>query len=318
MGQRTEHQMLNPAFIVGVPRSGTTLLRVILDSHSRIAAAPETPWILGGYGAKVSFRDLVCGLIDHNYGPVKNMPGVTETLVLSGGREFLCKILESYVQTKHKDILVLKTPDDVQYLEFLIKLFPQSTYIHIFRDGRDVACSAVNKKGSFLSNQITGYGELNYENAMRRWHDWENKARIIFNDNKMLRHVSISYEDLVSEPQAALKRVCDLLNVEFEESMLDYARQQHDYPAWEAGSFDVKARTMINRESVGKWRNEIPRQDLKRLELKYGRFLQQLGYGLSDDDLNVKDNENQKPVNDTFLISLKGIAHRWLMKIKDG
>ena len=59
------NKMLSPIFIIGVPRSGTTLLRVILDSHTQIAAAPETPWILGGYGSAFSLRMMICDLIEH-------------------------------------------------------------------------------------------------------------------------------------------------------------------------------------------------------------------------------------------------------------
>ena len=48
----------SPIFIVGVPRSGTTLLRVLLDSHSGILALPETPWLSGAYGGPLSLRQL--------------------------------------------------------------------------------------------------------------------------------------------------------------------------------------------------------------------------------------------------------------------
>src|SRR5438046_2599807 len=62
-----------PIFIIGVPRSGTTLLRVLLDSHSEIAGLPETPWLLGAYGSEISLKAMLSGLIDGPYGAVRNV-----------------------------------------------------------------------------------------------------------------------------------------------------------------------------------------------------------------------------------------------------
>ena len=63
---------ITPIVILGVPRSGTTLLRVLLDSHSMVAGAPETPWLTGGYG-DFSIRSLVESLNDHKIGPVQTL-----------------------------------------------------------------------------------------------------------------------------------------------------------------------------------------------------------------------------------------------------
>jgi hypothetical protein len=281
--------MTNPVFIIGVPRSGTTLLRVILDSHSRIAAAPETPWLLGGYGP-VSIRELTIGLIEHRTGPVRNLPGVTSELIYAAALEFLKKILDAYLHAKGKDIVVLKTPDDIAYLESLTGLFPNSTYLHLFRDGRDVACSTVNKKGTFLAKDLGGYGELNHVNAMRRWYDWEKKAREILAENNDLNKMSIRYENLVTKPLDTMQKVCQRLRVDFEKTMLQYSHFDHDYPEWEAGSADVNDKTAIDDKGVGRWQKELSRDDLAEIEFKYGDLLKDLGYTLVNDKLGCENN----------------------------
>lgn len=271
---------LNPVFIIGVPRSGTTLLRVLLDSHSNIAAAPETPWILGGYG-KYSLRDIAAYLMEDRLGPVKNLMGEDEEVILEGIRALLDRILAAYLEKRHKKILVLKTPDDIRYIDFLLKLYPHSQYVHIFRDGRDVACSTVGKKGSFFGDKLTDYGELNYENAMRRWYEWEKKVRSVFDGNGRPSCIRISYEELVTHPEETMKRVCEGIGESYEESMLNYSKYVHEYPEWEAGSTDVKKKELIDTGSIGRWKNEIGKRDLARLEAAYGYFLEELGYKLS-------------------------------------
>src|SRR5215472_7987272 len=128
-----------PIFIVGVPRSGTTLLRVLLDSHSEIAALPETPWLLGAYGPDPSLRAVLQGLIDGPYGAVRNISGVDEDDVLAAGSALLERLFAPMLQARNKTHLVLKTPADIRHLDFLIRLLPAARFIHITRDGRDVA-----------------------------------------------------------------------------------------------------------------------------------------------------------------------------------
>lgn len=115
----------DPVFILGVPRSGTTLLRILLDSHPAIAAPAETPWIAGGYSRR-SLRDLAAFLINHRFGPVANLPGVRPEHVYSAARTFVVDIVDTYLEQRDRRIAVLKTPDDADNLDFLLATFPDS------------------------------------------------------------------------------------------------------------------------------------------------------------------------------------------------
>src|SRR5262249_49193863 len=138
--------------------------------------------------------------------------------------------------------------------EFLTALLPQARYIHITRDGRDVALSQLAKKGSFF-RELRGYRSLSYANVFRRWVEWEGKARaVLYRDGLKVCH--LRYEDLIADPEGQLRRMMGFLELAFEPRMLDYAAQSHDYPKWEAGSNDVVQRRGVSDGSVGKWRKQ--------------------------------------------------------------
>jgi hypothetical protein len=265
-----------PVFIIGVPRSGTTLLRVLLDSHSEIAALPESPWLLGAYGGDCSLRSLLLDLIDGPYGVVRNISGIAPEHVLTAGRRLLDALFDPFLRREDKRMLVFKTPDDIPYLDFLIKLAPDACYIHITRDGRDVCLSQLAKKGSFFQD-LKSFGRLSYANVFRRWVEWERRVRqMLYQPGIRVCH--IGYEDLIADPRAALARITAFLGVDFEPAMLDYAATRHDYPSWEAGSTDVAGRDGISAASIGQWRKARMTTEMRYTLAKYDPFVVSLGY----------------------------------------
>ncbi|TWJ33047.1 sulfotransferase family protein [Geobacter argillaceus] len=266
---------LVPIFIIGVLRSGTTLLRIILDSHSKIVAPSETPWILGGYGDN-SVRQLSQFLVDDKWGPVQNLPDVDENIILHATRCFISEIFTPIIRNKNKDILVLKTPQDIKYLEFLLSLYPISKYIHIFRDGRDSACSLVENK-SQVFGAIDDYGELNHLNAFKRWYDWELKIRKLLDEKDKIK-IRIKYEDLVTKPESTLKVVCDFIGVDFEPEILNYSKFNHTLPKWEAGTYDLEHKKSIDDSSIGRWKEHFKDEETVYIQKHYGKFLKSLGY----------------------------------------
>jgi hypothetical protein len=265
-----------PIFIVGVPRSGTTLLRVLLDSHSGIAALPETPWLLGAYGSDASLRQVLQGLMDGSYGAVRNVAGVEPDDVLAGGRALLEAMFEPMLKGRGKRLLAFKTPADIRHLDFLIHLAPAARFIHITRDGRDAAMSQLAKKDSFF-HDLKEYRRVGFANLLRRWVDWEQRIRSLL-DRDGVQVVRVKYEDLVAQPARELKRITAFLGLTFEPAMLDYAAQRHDYPAWEAGSTDVSANRSVSTASAGRWREARLTAEMVHALTKYDAFLVELGY----------------------------------------
>jgi hypothetical protein len=267
---------LSPVFIIGVPRSGTTLLRVLLDSHPQIAALPESPWLLGAYGGDSSLRSLLTDLTDGPFGVVRNVSGITPSHVLAAGRRLLDELFEPFMRERNKQMLVFKTPDDIPHLDFLLKLAPDAHYLHITRDGRDVCMSQLAKKGSFFED-LKSFGRLSYANAFRRWVEWEQRVRSLLHQPGV-RVCHVKYEDLIADPKAALERITAFLGVPFEAAMLDYAAAEHDYPSWEAGSTDVAQREGISTSSLGQWRSATMTTEMRYTLAKYDDFVVSLGY----------------------------------------
>jgi hypothetical protein len=239
------------------------LLRVLLDSHSHILALPETPWLLGSYGSDASLRGLLTGLSEGSYGLVRNVAGIGREDVRLAGNDFLERLFQPVLEARGKSVVAFKTPADIRNLDFVTEFLPGARYIHITRDGRDVAMSQLAKKGSFF-HDLKEYRRLSYTNVFRRWVEWEQKVRSTLYRGG-LNVVHVRYEDLVADPEGQLKRIMDFLGLPFERGMLDYASQDHDYPAWEAGSTDVAGHGAIQGASIGKWRGRKMSRDGARV-----------------------------------------------------
>ena len=270
----------SPIFIVGVPRSGTTLLRVLLDSHSQILALPETPWVSGAYGGPLSLRHLLLDLAEGPYGAQRNVAGIERTHILQAGAGFLEQLFEPALKARGKRVLAFKTPSDIPHLEFLTTLLPDARYIHITRDGRDVALSQLSKRGSFFL-QLRGYKSLSYANVFRRWVEWETMARDILNRGG-LSALHLRYEELIADPEGQMRRVTAFLGLPFEQRMLDYTSHSHDYPKWEAGSTDVAGHRGLSGQSVEKWRRGKKSIEILYTLSRHDDVLIKMGYCSSD------------------------------------
>lgn len=277
MGKNNSHE-LNPTFVIGVPRSGTTLLRTLIDSHSKISAPSETPWITGSY-VNNSFRHFLEFLSADMCSPAKNLCGVERKSLFGFGANMIMDILILHLEFVGKEALVLKTPDDINFLEFIVELFPKAKFIHIVRDGRDVACSSVQQVGQGWGTTLNGeYSALNIENALERWLTWESNARAFFKDNDEIEYCGLKYEELVRNPHHELGKIFRFLGFDMELSVIDYSRHPHHFPSWEAGSRDVSERTKIELNSIGRWRSVLTVKEKEMIKKRYQVYFSQWGF----------------------------------------
>lgn len=139
----------------------------------------------------------------------------------------------------------------------ILHIWPNARLIHIVRDPRDVARSFV-KMGWAGSPWI---GVRGWVEAEREW----DRTRRLLDDKRM---IEIRYEDLVSEPRRELERICNVLDVEFNESMLQYDKDS---------TYDAPDASML-----GQWNSKLSTRDVRLVETRVGDLLERRGYTRSE------------------------------------
>lgn len=270
-----------PFFIVGSGRSGSTLLRVMLASHSRLTIPPET-WYLIPLLERFSIdRSLsadeveraIAIIVNHYRWPDMNLNaqdfrGQASRLSKPYLRDLVEVVYRSHVQAEGKARWGDKTPTYIQILPQLARMFPDSRFIHLIRDGRDVAKSFQDTDwiGRWLHDNAREWSA-----ALRCHWRW---ARSEFRD----RILQVRYEDLVLDTEGTLRTICGFIGEEFEEQMLSWQMQvDKQVPARER---DVHAKLKLKPEadSVARWKREMTAREVFVSEAFMGSDLTRLSY----------------------------------------
>ncbi|HEV2706826.1 MAG TPA: sulfotransferase [Pyrinomonadaceae bacterium] len=212
---------LPPApFIVGVPRSGTTLLRLMCDAHPELSIPPEMGFMpvvagLRGRGDELrqAFFNAVAGMVSWDDANIpretfeKALREVEPFTVAEGVRTFYRLYAARFGKARWGD----KTPAYCLHMDKIEKLLPEARFVHIIRDGRDVALSV---RGLWFSP-----GDR-IEDSAERWRSWILTARA---QGKRRRHyMEVRYEELIADAPAVLRKVCDFIGLTYDERMERY------------------------------------------------------------------------------------------------
>jgi Sulfotransferase family len=279
--------------IVGVGRSGTTFLRLMLDAHPGLAIPPETGFLiplldLHASAAAVSPVDL-CRMITgfHTWGDF----GLPAELFLSELRKLEPFSLQEgvrlfyrlYARRHGKGRWGDKTPVYGQYLPRIEEILPEAHFIHLIRDGRDVVLSL--REVWFAPGQ-------DIPTLARHWAEQVETTRLA--GRRCRRYVEVRFEDLVLYTQEVLHRLCGFIDLPYAEAMETYHRTAYERLG-EVGDRTLPDGRIITREQrfwqqrrtglppargrVGRWRSEMSAQERRQFELLAGDLLRDLGYG---------------------------------------
>jgi len=282
-----------PIFIIGNPRSGTTLLRLILSAHPNIYIAQEGGFLLFLYEKyknfagekgkilnfvedlmqtkKIEYWDIVKEEIE-NY-IIKNQP--------KNYSELGSMVYKYYGEKKYpgKKRWGDKNNYYLNYIDTINEIYPESKFIHIIRDGRDVACSYKDmskiknqKYAPNLPNQIIEIAE-----------NWKNNIETInasFNKINKNRYIEIKYEDLVQDTKSTVKELCDFLNEAYDENMLNYNkinldREPEDYSGWKS-----LVKQDITTKRIKRWEEELTSEEIEIFEKIAEKQLKKYNYEL--------------------------------------
>ena len=284
----------NPfAFIVGNPRSGTTLLRHILDSHSEIAFLVESAWIMNWFekrlgisaGGVVSpelvplllskhrlFRDLDLGI------SAEEMYGWIQSNLECSWAKFISLLCDRYGQARGKPLVGNKTPSFVRRIQAMHELWPKTKFIHIIRDGRDVFLSARVKWKDRPSFRDFSTWSQDTVTTSALW--WEWNVRLGREAGRQLPpdlYYEIRYERLVEDPKKECIQLCEFLGVSFETAML---RHHESFRArHQPNGRVINARVALPiTAGLRNWRSEMDVAELKRFEASAGTLLNELDY----------------------------------------
>jgi Sulfotransferase family len=277
-------------FIVGVSRSGTTLLRLMLDAHPDLTIPFETHFVhkLAALDEAEVARDRFYEIAttsaswpnlqidaDALRRALDDMPEFTVT---GGLRAFYRLFTARAGKGRWGD----KTPHYLLSMTGIQRLLPEAHFIHIIRDGRDTA----------LSFRGLWFGLEDLEAAARHWSDGVRAARRQAPD---LRHyLEVRYEALVLDTEASLRRICAWLGLTFDPAMLDYHRTSperlndivHPFGLNGGDRLDIETFRSIHANTtrppdpdlIGRWRSALTDEEQQRFEAIAGDLLAELGY----------------------------------------
>jgi len=276
-------------FIVGVARSGTTLLRFMLDAHSELAIPPETGFLPNvahlGPDARDAFLSTVTGFeswpdfhLDADL--LRERTALLAPFAVPAAlRIFYRLYAERFGKARWGD----KTPSYGLHAAAIETLLPEARFIHIIRDGRDVALSV---RPLWFAPGPT------LEDAARDWADRIQRTRA--ECARATHAIEIRYEDLVTSPEAALRRVCTFLDLGFEPAMMSWHERAWERLGEHEGRRDADGGVRLTKEQriaqqrrvtsppdrsrVLRWKTEMSRDEQGRFLAVAGRTLEALGY----------------------------------------
>jgi sulfotransferase family protein len=281
--------MPNPyVFIVGCPRSGTTLLRRIVSAHPEIVITPEAHWIPLWFKERKGLTPegnvtprLIQELLTHDKFAFFRLTAEDLMSLIKDGHpisyaSFVTGIFNLYGKAHGKKLVGNKTPDSARRMNILHGLWPQARFVHFIRDGRDVALSLMNWPR--VQNKMPG--------TFPTWKDdpvstsalwWELNVRRGREAGKRLGprfYREFQYESLLAHPEQHCAELCEFLGVAYDKAMLHY----HEA----SGSDSPSAETGHDREPITpglrNWKTQMSAEDVELFEAAAGALLDELGY----------------------------------------
>ena len=289
-------ERLPAPFVVGVNRSGTTLLRMMLDAHPELTIPPEThfgPELIeaADEGPATPERLLATITSQREWGDF----GLTEEELLErfGSHQRLTAgdalrdFYEAYAERQGKPRWGEKTPIYVKSMRRISSALPEARFCHVIRDGRDVA----------LSIRDRATKEHPIDRIAERWVRRITRAR---EQAKRLDHYrEIRYESLILDTEPTLREVCDFFALPWDPAVLDYhersaqrleemKRELPDQGKRTQLSVELRMKTHARTtekpdpKRVSRWRESMDRADRELFESIAGPLLEELGYVTGD------------------------------------
>ena len=308
-------------FILGRGRSGSTLLRTMLDAHPQVCIPMESRFV-----QELSYKHAGVNDWDEKrlmalYGDVlttfETLPYdaqrlKTNLLACRGKTSFadVCRMIYLSVPSLFDKTEIQwigdKNPRYVFFIPSLLKFFPEGRFIHITRDYRDSTLSFFRVKGMDSEKKNAAY--LAY-----KWKAYNLevlKLRAALPD----RYLQVKYEDLVVAPEEVLRRVCDFLNLPFHPAMLSSSERMTDAPG-----IHTDLSRPVHTEKLGIWKSQLSEHDIRISDAIVGGTAEACGYQRRYTGrrapLSVRDGFYLLRAMTSVYLKRALYPHGWLMRI---
>ncbi|MBP2704795.1 sulfotransferase [Microbispora sp. RL4-1S] len=274
-----------PVFVIGCPRSGTTMLQLMLHSHPRLAVPPETRFLVPAYfsrraygdmrladnrrklaawiaeGRNTKFRELGIDAADFVQAAMHG-PGSFGSVI---GMVFKC-YAERFGKPRWGD----KRPSYYRHVEMLVRMFPDAQFVHLIRDGRDCVASL---------KQMPWY-KPDSVHAMANWAEaidfGRRHARKLPSDS----FYELRYEDLTTDPETELKKLCAFIGEDYDPAMCE-PRHMAEVAVPKHKVWHINTHTEVTTAHSGKWASRLEPWEIALCEEVLGERLTAHGYELT-------------------------------------
>ncbi len=275
-------------FILGRPRSGTTLLRTLFDGHPGVRIPPECKFVLDlypKYGRKQSWdeNDILAFYNDvtahwrFDTWTLDRDQLKAGLLRCTGHTSYstLCKVVYLNYQSFFPKTEVLwfgdKNPGYTIYTERLLQLFPDAKFIQILRDYRDNYVSVKDVDFELpIPSLVATKWRFFYKSVRRATRKYPDRFR------------TVRYEDLVEDPERELRGLCAFLDIPYHAEMLDFYKKEDEvfkvYPKEFITRYHANLVKKVNKSRSGIWKEKLTEKEIRMSDLAVGKIAEEAGY----------------------------------------
>jgi hypothetical protein len=274
-----------PIFVLGCPRSGTTLLQLMLHAHPRIAIPPETRFVLTAYESRNSFGDLreaqnrrALGasivrerhtlFYDLELDPDEILDEIVDGPPTLGSAIGI--VFRAYAERFGKPRWGDKRPGYYQQIRGLLRMFPDAQIVHLIRDGRDCVASLLTMP--WFKQDIYA--------AICSWTEAIDSGRRARSQLPADAYTEVRYEDLVADPAGQLTGLCEFLGEDYDPAMAE-PNKIAGSTIPERKTWHADAQKAVTASPSGHWSERLEPWQVAICEAAMGRRLRELGYELS-------------------------------------
>ncbi|PNQ73292.1 hypothetical protein C1T31_07165 [Hanstruepera neustonica] len=281
-------------FIIGSPRSGTSMFRMMLSSHESIVVPPECGFIQWWYekykdwnkSSSQSERMLNDFLTDLKTSKKIETWGldfkalkllIIEESPVSYSQLMNMVILQYAFQNgKKPSVLGDKNNYYIDYLRFLKQTYPNAKFLVIIRDPRDVVCSYLNVNSLQTSSEYKPKFPNTIKEMSLDWYSKNMKIAEFLESINPSTYKIVKYEDLLSQPELELEKCTNLLDLEFEYSMMDFYKNNME-PS-ELLDWKKKTNQQLDKNNTQKYLKQLTQSEIEEIVSVSGELMEKFGY----------------------------------------